>query len=129
MSEVEDNNYRNESKKKNPDTRTGVNVTHEVTITRIEDTDSEGDKAQKKKVIKYSVIGGGILVAVILIIVLSITLSGNGQSGPLPPYPPTPAPIPDPIFIDVDPFQSQEYNLYTSSSVTSQDWIVGTTLQ
>jgi hypothetical protein len=129
MSDVEDSNLKQETRKKKPDTQTGVNMSNEVTITRIDDIDSDEGKAKKKQIIKYSVIGGGILVAIVLIIVLSVTLGGNDQKGPLPPNPPTPAPIPDPIFVDVDPFHYQELNLYTSSSVTAQDWIVGTTLQ
>lgn len=77
MSDVEDDNLRNETRKKQSNTNMGVNVTHDHTTTKIEDNDSTEANDKKKKVIKYSVIGGGILVAIILIIVLSVTLSGG----------------------------------------------------
>jgi hypothetical protein len=58
------------------------------------DATLRGDLAnQKKKYLKWGLIGGAVLIVVILAIVLPLTVGGGGKP-PTPPTPPAPPPFP-----------------------------------
>ena len=81
MSDIEDSNYKQESKKKQTQKDSHVvNITNDRSATKIEEDETDGNE-KKKKIIKYSVIGGGILIAIVLIVTLSVTLTSKDEGG------------------------------------------------
>jgi hypothetical protein len=69
-------------------------------------------ETQRKKKIKYAIIGGVAVLAIILIIVLSVTLPKDDTPGVSIKNPPIPAPTPTPVF-------PSNYNAYSASTIVN----------
>jgi hypothetical protein len=106
MSEIDEQNYQRENRNRNETTPLTVNQTNDQSKLLSEVSHNKSDK---KKTIKYGIIGGSILVAIVLIIVLSVTLTKEGEDHPHNDIPNPPSPPPN-ILPEISPFAYQEYN-------------------
>lgn len=99
--------------------------------TKLNNTEMDGNSTElendlkdnrKKNMLKYGLIGGGIVILVVLAIVLPLTLGGGGGGDdPHPPHPPVPPPM--------APNSTNDYSIDQTTLITSPFGFSGQILQ